>query len=190
MSTSREPVKLQWVTPSARPEQIKAGPQWERAPGKDGRDSKGLGATSQICNYRVKSSPSCTPGCCCCSVTSVASDSLRLHGLRPTSLLCLWDSPGKNIGVGCHALLQGIFPTQELNWALLHCRWILVSIVSLFLSLTTCSGERLPWQSPSLSFKKHVVGVPGGLVVKNSPANTGNMSSIPGPGRAPVPWSS
>ena len=24
----------------------------------------------------------------------------------------LWDSPGKNIGVGCHALLQGIFPTQ------------------------------------------------------------------------------
>ena len=28
-------------------------------------------------------------------------------------LLCLWDSPGKNTGDGCHALLQGIFPTQE-----------------------------------------------------------------------------
>ena len=27
-------------------------------------------------------------------------------------LLCLWDSPGKNTGVGCHALLQGIFPAQ------------------------------------------------------------------------------
>ena len=26
-----------------------------------------------------------------------------------------WDSPGKNIGVGCHALLQGIFPTQGSN---------------------------------------------------------------------------
>ena len=26
--------------------------------------------------------------------------------------LCLWDSPGKKPGVGCHALLQGIFPTQ------------------------------------------------------------------------------
>jgi len=26
--------------------------------------------------------------------------------------LCPWDSPGKNTGVGCHALLQGIFPTQ------------------------------------------------------------------------------
>ena len=35
------------------------------------------------------------------------------------------DSPGKNIWVGCHALLQGIFPTQGLNPGLLHCRWIL-----------------------------------------------------------------
>ena len=35
------------------------------------------------------------------------------------------DSPGKNTGVGCHALLQGIFLTQELNPGLLHCRWIL-----------------------------------------------------------------
>ena len=31
----------------------------------------------------------------------------------PPMFLCPWDSPGKNIGVGCHALLQGIFPTQE-----------------------------------------------------------------------------
>ena len=35
------------------------------------------------------------------------------------------DSPGKNTGVGCHTLLQGIFPTHELNHGLLHCRWIL-----------------------------------------------------------------
>ena len=35
------------------------------------------------------------------------------------------DSPSKNIGVGCHALLQGIFPTQGLNPGLLHCRQIL-----------------------------------------------------------------
>ena len=32
------------------------------------------------------------------------------------------DSPGKNTGVGCHALLQGIFPVQELNQCLLHYR--------------------------------------------------------------------
>ena len=37
------------------------------------------------------------------------------------------DSQGKNTGVGCHALLQGIFPTQGLNPCLLHCRWSLPS---------------------------------------------------------------
>ena len=35
------------------------------------------------------------------------------------------NSPGKNTGVDCHALLQGIFPTQGLNPGLSHCRWIL-----------------------------------------------------------------
>ena len=30
-------------------------------------------------------------------------------------LLCPWDSPGKNTGVGCHVPLQGIFLTQGLN---------------------------------------------------------------------------
>ena len=44
--------------------------------------------------------------------------------IYPASLLCLWDSPGKNTGEDCHFLLQGIFPTQESNPCLLHCRWI------------------------------------------------------------------
>ena len=39
--------------------------------------------------------------------------------------LCPWDSPGKNTGVGCHSLLQGIFLTQGLNSSLPHCRKIL-----------------------------------------------------------------
>ena len=43
---------------------------------------------------------------------SILSDSLQPLGLQPTSLLCPWDSPGKNTGAGCCALLQGIFPTQ------------------------------------------------------------------------------
>ena len=33
------------------------------------------------------------------------------HGLKATRLLYPWNSPGKNAGVGCHALLQRIFPT-------------------------------------------------------------------------------
>ena len=36
-------------------------------------------------------------------------------GLQPARFLCPWDSVGKNTGVGCHFLLQGIFPTQGLN---------------------------------------------------------------------------
>ena len=41
---------------------------------------------------------------------SVVSDSLQSHGLQPARLLCSWNSPGKNIGVGCHFLLQRILP--------------------------------------------------------------------------------
>ena len=55
---------------------------------------------------------------------SVVSDSLRLHGLSPTRLLCPGDFPGKNTGVGCHSLLWRIFPTQGSNLyyrQILHC---------------------------------------------------------------------
>ena len=53
-------------------------------------------------------------GCCCCycyKVPSVMSNSVQLYGLQPARLLSPWDSPGKNTGMGCQALLQGIFPT-------------------------------------------------------------------------------
>ena len=56
---------------------------------------------------------------------SVMSNSWQPHGLQSARLPCPWDSPGKNTGVGCHALLQGIFPTQGSNPGLLHCRRIL-----------------------------------------------------------------
>ena len=39
-----------------------------------------------------------------------------------------WSSPGQNAGLGSLALLQQIFPTQELNWGLLHRRWILYQL--------------------------------------------------------------
>ena len=43
------------------------------------------------------------------------SDSLQPYGLWPIRLLSPWDSPGKNTGVGCHTLLQGIFLTQRIT---------------------------------------------------------------------------
>ena len=55
---------------------------------------------------------------------SVVSDSLQSHGWQPARLLCPWDSPGKNTGVGCHALIQGIFPAQGSNSGLPRCRQI------------------------------------------------------------------
>ena len=56
---------------------------------------------------------------------SVLSDSLPPHGLQPPSLLCPWNSPVKNTGVGSHSLLQGIFMTQKFNLGLGHCKCIL-----------------------------------------------------------------
>ena len=55
------------------------------------------------------------------AVQSLRSVSLlRLHRLQPTRYFCPQDFPGKNTGVGCHFLLQGIFPTQGSNSCFLH----------------------------------------------------------------------
>ena len=55
-----------------------------------------------------------------CKVASVVFNFLWPYGLCPSRLLCPWGSPGKNTGVGCHGLLQGIFPTQGSNPHLLN----------------------------------------------------------------------
>ena len=62
---------------------------------------------------------------CCSQFSSVAQSCLTL--CNPINRGAWWatvhgDSPGKNTGVGCHALLQGIFPTTGLNPGLPHCR--------------------------------------------------------------------
>ena len=56
---------------------------------------------------------------------SLVSDCLRSHGLLPTSLLCPWNSPGKNTEVGCHFLLQWIFLTRGSNQVSCIGRWTL-----------------------------------------------------------------
>ena len=54
---------------------------------------------------------------------SVVSNSLRPHGLYS-----LWNSPDQNTGMGSCFLPQGIFPTQESNLGLLHCKWIVYQL--------------------------------------------------------------
>ena len=55
---------------------------------------------------------------------SVMSDFCNSMVYSPPGSFVHGDSPGKSIGVGFHALLQGIFPTQGSNPGLLHCRQI------------------------------------------------------------------
>ena len=51
---------------------------------------------------------------CLCACSDL-SDSSRPHGLQPPRLLCPWEFSGKNTGVGCHFLLQGISLTKGSN---------------------------------------------------------------------------
>ena len=69
---------------------------------------------------------------------------------QPARLLCPSDSPGKNTGVGCYALLQGIFLTQGLNphlfitnplAPLIHTGWVVPSRTDSGLGGLICSGQ-------------------------------------------------
>ena len=76
----------------------------------------------------------------------VTADSVQHFGLQPARLLCPWDSPDRNTGVGCHVLLQRVFPTQEWNPCLLcptYYGWILYSLShwgspNTYLTLSKC----------------------------------------------------
>ena len=57
---------------------------------------------------------------CVCVCAQSCPTILWPHGLEPVRLLCPWDAPGTNSGLGCHARLQGIFPTQGSKLHLLH----------------------------------------------------------------------
>ena len=73
---------------------------------------------------------------------SVMSNSLRPHGVYGS-----WNSPGQNTGVDSLSLLWGIFPTQESNQGLLHCRWILYQL--------SYQGSSLTWLLLGLSQKMY-----------------------------------
>ena len=81
-------------------------------------------------------------------------------------LFCPWNCPGNNTGVGCHSLLQGIFPAQGSNPCLLH--WQVDS------SPLTLLG------SPLLTS-----GFPRSSVAKESASNARDPHLIPGSGCSP-----
>ena len=67
------------------------------------------------------------------------SDSLQSHDCCSLGSSDHGDSPGKNIGVGCHAFLQEIFLFQGSNPHLLHCRWGLYPLNSIYVHV--CSSN-------------------------------------------------
>ena len=102
--------------------------------------------TKYVCIYIAKKVwkcqlPSCVRLLALCS----------LWDCSPPGLFCPWNSPGKNTGVGCRSLLQGVFPMQGSNPGLLHCRQTLY-----YLSHKYRSSQVV-------------------LVVKNPPANAGGI---------------
>ena len=57
---------------------------------------------------------------CVCTLNQVQFFVTPFTLAHQDRLLCPWDCPGKNTGVDCHFLLQGIFPTQGSNQHLNH----------------------------------------------------------------------
>ena len=145
----------------------------------------------------------------------VAQSCLTLCGpvdYSPPSSSGHGDSPGKNTGVGCHALLPRIFPTQGLNPDLLHCRPILYHLsyqgstrilewIAYHFSRgssqprnrtqnSALQADSLPAELPGrpwdsyqhLSFPGDF---PGGLAVGTQPANAGDTDSNPWCGKIP-----
>ena len=86
---------------------------------------------SQCCVGLCCRTPSISQVCCvlCCALScSVVSFATPWAVCSLPGSSVHGDSPGKNTGVGCHALLQGIFPTQGSNPGLSHCRQILYQL--------------------------------------------------------------
>ena len=90
------------------------------------------------------------------------------------------DSPGKNTGVHCRALLQRIFPTQGSNPGLSHCRWILYRLSHNGPYLKR--GIVICWGVHGSALKAQLLVSSG----KESTCNVGDLDSVPGLPRSPV----
>ena len=100
---------------------------------------------------------------------------LQSHGLYPTRFLCPWNFPGKNTGVSCHFLLQGIFPTQRSNPRLscLLC-W---QVDSLPLALTDLQKGREYWLEKKRKLPLDAAKMTQGTV----PISLGTFHCFPSP---------
>ena len=105
-----------------------------------------------------------------CSIAS-ESCSVLSDSLRPCGLYSPWNSPGQNTGVGCHFFLQQIFPTQESNRDLLHCRRILYQ-------LSYQGSPMLCWEPTKHTFTVHLVVIKSGGAVRSCEEGVKCKSSL------------
>ena len=87
------------------------------------------------------------------------------------SFLCPQDFSGKNIGMGCHVLLQGIFLTQDRIYFSLS-----PALADGFFTTNTTWKAHIDNQEIKITKE----GFSGGLAIKNPPTNAGDVGSIPG----------
>ena len=125
---------------------------------------------------------------CVCACARAQSCPTLCHPMdcSPPGSFRLWNSPGKNTGVGCHALLQGIFSTQGSPASLaLACGFFTSSACHLGSYVYIWLGSRI-----CIHIHTHIhiyvyLGFPGGSDSKESACNAGDLGSIPGSGRFP-----
>ena len=90
----------------------------------------------------------------------------------------------KKTGMSCLSLLQGIFLTQESNWGLLHCRWILYQL-NYQGSSTDLGSLTTVALKPRLYLNNPILDFPHSLVSKDSACNAEDLCLTPGSGRSP-----
>ena len=137
------------------------------------------------------------------------SDSVRPHRRQPTRLLCAWDSPGKNTGVGCHFLLQCMKVKRK---SLSHVRLLATPWTIAYQAPPSMGFSRqkywsgVPLPSPLQAYRRWQLlqchcslthesfcfmslcfynKSPQTSGFKESTCNAGDLGSIPGLGRSP-----
>ena len=123
--------------------------------------------------------------------------------MEPARLLCPWDFPGKNTGVGCHFLPQGIFPTQGLNSSLCKggffttespgkphqsCLYRVKNQENFSACPEWIAGGSVLEASPQMS--RRLVRIPGlPACLRGTAAETGGLAERKGVGSSPQPSS-
>ena len=116
------------------------------------------------------------------------------NSLRPHGLYSPWNSPDQNTGVGSLSLLQGIFPTQELNQGLPNCRLILYQLsyqgsprILEWVAYPFSRGSSRPRNQTGVSCIAgwFFTNFPRSSVSKASASNAGDLGSVPESGRSP-----